>query len=71
MVKRNLDGMFFRIDRGNGFENICWTDLTPEERDQVSAGWSVDNWKQCATFLTEVITSIGTQLDLYADLGEE
>lgn len=31
MIKRNLDGYYFRI----GKENICFSDLTEEQQDQI------------------------------------
>ena len=42
-VKRNLDGCYFRVTRDDKVENVCFTDLTPEEREKIirdrSAEW--------------------------------
>lgn len=34
-MDRNLDGIYFRIKRGEKFENICFSDLTEEEKDEI------------------------------------
>lgn len=32
-MKRNLDGVYFRVKRGERYENVCFSDMTTEERD--------------------------------------
>lgn len=67
---RNLDGVFFRIKRGDAWYNLCWTDLMPEEREQVSAERPLEWWKGMAEILTDVIINIGNQLDLFVRLED-
>lgn len=31
-IKYNMDGLFVRIERDGHFENVCFSDMTPEER---------------------------------------
>lgn len=33
--QRNLDGIFFRVERDGKWENICFSDLTDEEMNEV------------------------------------
>lgn len=66
-MQRNLDGAFFRINRDGKWLNICWTDLTPEERELVSADRPLEWWKGLTEILTDVIVNIGNQLDLFAN----
>ena len=65
-MQRNLDGVYFRIRRGDTWETICWTDLTPEERNLVSNDRPIEWWKGLTEILTDVLINIGNQLDLYA-----
>lgn len=65
-MQRNLDGVYFRIKRGEKWENICWTDLTNEERALVSKDRPIEWWQGLTEILTNVIVDIGNQLDLYA-----
>lgn len=40
-VLRNLDGVYFIIKNENGkFENICFSDLTEEQQDEMMEGRS-------------------------------
>ena len=34
-MNRELDGVFFRIKRENKFENICFSDLTEDEKNEM------------------------------------
>lgn len=67
MKKRNLDGVYFRVDN----ENICWTDLTNEQRREVTKNWASENWERLCGHLTAVIIEIGNQLDLYGEPDDE
>ena len=70
-MQRNLDGVYFRIKRGEKWENICWTDLTNEERALVSKDRPIEWWQGLTEILTNVIVDIGNQLDLYASIATE
>lgn len=67
-MQRNLDGVFFRIRRNDKWENICWTDLTDEERSLVSKERPIEWWQGLTEILTHTLVDIGNQLDLYASL---
>lgn len=63
-MNRNLDGVYFRVKRDGEWKNICFSDLTEEEMDQMLSnrpeGWLRDMCK----ILGKTIRSIGDQLDL-------
>lgn len=42
-MNRNLDGVYFRVKRDDKYQNICFTDLTEEETEEVLNGKS-DAW---------------------------
>lgn len=64
MIKRNLDGVYFRIQRDGKWDSICFTDLTEAEMDEVLKNkdkvWVVG----LAKILAKTIQNIGYQLDL-------
>lgn len=63
-IKRNLDGVYFRIKRGDKWENLCFSDLTTEEQDNVMEG-RPDTWlKSMCKILADTIYTIGDQLDI-------
>ena len=62
-MKRNLDGVYFRM----GTENICFSDLTPEQQDKVMQGRSEEWLKNMCKILAKVIADIGDQMDLVCE----
>ena len=65
MPNRNLDGIYFRVKRGDKYENICWTDLTRDERDLLSQNRTLEWWQTLAEHLTNVIQNMGNDFDIY------
>lgn len=41
-MKRNLDGIFFRVKRNGKYENVCFTDLSTDEIERIGAGRSAE-----------------------------
>ena len=35
----NLDGIYFRVERGGKWQSLCVSDLTPEELKSVTKDW--------------------------------
>ena len=70
-MQRNLDGVYFRIKRDDKWLDICWTDLTQEERNQIGEDKPLDWWKGLAEILTNTLIDVGNQLDLYATMPTE
>ena len=66
-MNRNLDGVYFRVKRSGGFENVCFSDLTNEEREQVCEGRSAEWFKSLAFHLADCLRSLGEHFDFYAD----
>lgn len=60
MIRRNLDGVYFRI---NG-ANICFSDLTEEQRNSVMQNKDADWLKAMCNILANVIAEIGEKFDI-------
>jgi hypothetical protein len=63
-MKRNLDGVYFRVERNGKFESVCFSDLTNEEKDKVCEGRSAEWFKNLAFHLAERLKDIGESLDI-------
>ena len=63
-MNRNLDGVYFRINRDNQWQNICFSDLTDDEMEQVMNGREVEWFKSMCKILGKTIKEIGDQLDI-------
>lgn len=74
MKDRGLDGLYFRIKRDGRWGNVCFSDLTDEEMDEVLANRS-DEWlKSVCKYLGKTLRRMGDELDVYgkdADADEE
>lgn len=64
MKKRNLDGVYFRVERDWKYDDVCFTDLTDEERRRILEGQSVNWLKSMCLHLANALRSIGDELDL-------
>ena len=64
MIKRNLDGVYFRIQRDGKWDSICFTDLTDDEMDEVLKGRGREWILGLAKILAKTIQNIGYQFDL-------
>ena len=63
-MNRELDGVYFRVERGGKWQTPCFSDLTEEERDKVCEGRSAEWLKSLAYHLADCIKEIGEQFDI-------
>ena len=70
-MNRNLDGCYFRVNRDGKWENVCFSDLTPEEREEVMTDRN-DEWlrKLCrhlSDMHRNVMVSLANQIPIQAE----
>ena len=63
-MNRNLDGVYFRINRDDTWQNICFSDLSDDEMEEVMNGREVAWFKSMCKILGKTIREIGDQLDI-------
>lgn len=72
--KRRLDGVLFRVKRSDHFddrfENVCFTDLTQQEQDMVTAGRDLLWFKNMVFILANRLREIGDELDLWRESND-
>lgn len=66
-MDRNLDGVYFRVKRGGKWGKVCFSDMTPEERDEVIKDRPVEWWKMLAYILGDTLREIGDRFDIYCE----
>jgi len=54
-MRRNLDGVYFRI----GTENICFSDLTEEQQDEIMKDRNEEWLKSMCKILAKTLKDIG------------
>lgn len=66
-MNRNLDGIYFRIKRKDKYENVCFSDLTEDEMDEILKDRDVKWLKSLAKMLGRTIREIGNQFDIICE----
>ena len=64
MINRNLDGIYFRVERDGKWQNLCFSDLTEDEQRKVLKDKSHDFVLQMALNMAARLREIGDQLNL-------
>ena len=63
-MERNLDGCFFRVRRGEKYEDLCFSDLSRDEQEKLLKDKSPEFIIGLACHLAEALRKIGDSLDL-------
>ena len=73
--QRNLDGIYFRVERDGKWKNICYSDMTADERDEIArkkaevsepeqqAEW----WRSMADILADALYDMGEQFGIVGE----
>ena len=67
MKKRNLDGVYFRVQRDDKWDNVCFSDLTDTEKVEVMKNRDTEWLKSMCIILANTIRKIGDEFDIVAD----
>ena len=67
MINRNLDGIYFRVERDGKWQNLCFSDLTEEEREEVLKDKSQDFILQLTLILAKRLREVGDKFDLQCE----
>ena len=63
-MNRNLDDVYFRVKRGEKYENICFSDMTEDERDKIMEDKPVEWLKAMCEILASTLRGIGDQFNI-------
>lgn len=74
-VPRNLDGVFYRVQRGGGWCNVCFSDMTADERREViydrmserPLDEQVGYYRRLAELMADQLYSMGEQLGVMCE----
>lgn len=56
--ERNLDGIYFRVERDGKWLSLCFTDLTREEQEKVTTNYKEENFDRMAKHFEDTIDQI-------------
>ena len=63
-MDRNLDGIYFRVEREGKWENVCFSDMTEEQQREAIDGKSKEWLISMCIGLAKTIRSMGDVLDV-------
>lgn len=63
-MDRNLDGVYFRVQRDGKWKSVCFSDLTSDERDAVLKDRPAEWLRSLCCVLAGTIKNIGDSFDL-------
>lgn len=63
-MDRNLDGVYFRVEREGQWVSLCFSDLTEEQMDAVLDNRSTEWLKSLCVILGKTIRRLGDDLDI-------
>ena len=69
-MDRNLDGIYFRVQRDEKWGNACFSDLSQEQMERVMENRDVDWLKSMCIQLRKTIRRIGDELDIVCEQFE-
>lgn len=67
MINRNLDGIYFRVERDAKWQTLCFSDLTEDEQRKVLKDKSQDFILQLTLILAKRLREVGDKFDLQCE----
>ena len=73
--QRNLDGIYFRVQRDGKWQNVCYSDMEQRERDEI-ARKKIENstpaeqaqwWRSMADILADQLYDMGERLGVMCE----
>lgn len=69
-IQRNLDGIYFRVKRDGKWQNVCYSDMEQQEREEIAAKRAehatpeqqAQWWRSMADLLADQLYDMGEQL---------
>lgn len=69
--KKNLDGMFFRLERNGKFEDVCITDMTDDEFYRIAEKNGKERMTMIADGLRRALIDIANQFGIEGYYGTD
>lgn len=63
-MNRNLDGSYFRVKRDGKWRNICFSDLSTEERLEVLKDKDIEFMRRLCLIIADDLRQFGDEFDI-------
>ena len=73
--QRNLDGIYFRVQRDGKWQNVCYSDMEQRERDEIASRRAETSttseqaqwWRSMADILADQLYDMGERLGVMCE----
>lgn len=65
-IERQLDGVYFRVKRNGKWGNVCFSDMTHDERKEVIGSRTTEWWMALAGIMADTLREVGDKFDITA-----
>lgn len=66
-VKRELDGVYCRVQRNGHCESVCFSDLTTTEQDAFLNTLNTEGLKRMCHLMADSLRTLGDHLDIHME----
>ena len=70
-VKRDLDGIYYRVLRNGRWVARCFSDLTHEEQDEMIKDYGVDGLRTMVLHLADCLAQLGEAFDIVSTEADD
>ena len=65
-IERELDGIYYRVERDGKWYNLCFTDLTTTEQEEMIKKYDAEGLKRMVMLLAKILRDIGDTFNIVA-----
>lgn len=65
-IPRELDGIYYRVERDGKWCNRCFTDLTTDEQEEMIKKYDAESLKRMVMLLAKILRDIGDTFNIVA-----
>ena len=65
-IERELDGIYYRVERDGKWCNLCFTDLTTSEQEKMIKKYDAEGLKRMVMLLAKILRDIGDTFNIVA-----
>lgn len=58
-----MDGIYYRVKREGKWQNVCFSDMTVEERDEIIGERTAGYWRQVADYLANQLRNFAIEAE--------
>ena len=70
-IERDIDGIYYRVERDGKWCNRCFTDLTTDEQAEMIKEYDTEGLKRMIMLLAKILRDVGDKFNIIAKDEED